>query len=191
MTHNDEKDGYKNNSLVANYSQNLSNELKFTSNFRFSDTYKQYDKEVNTSTATHSEAEDSIQSSANLAFQYKYDEKFINEVSLSQTYIKRIYNAAPGSGNTIKDNYYGDRYNYGYKGIYNFDLDNSIIFGVEREDDQIGYNKDLTGKKLSLFIPHQLILIIKNDLQKMFMLHLVLDLMIIQLQVMRKLIELH
>ena len=75
-----EKDGYKNNSLVANYSQNLSNELKFTSNFRFSDTYKQYDKEVNTSTATHSEAEDSIQSSVNLAFQYKYDEKFINEV---------------------------------------------------------------------------------------------------------------
>ena len=151
MTHNDEKDGYKNNSLVANYSQNLSNELKFTSNFRFSDTYKQYDKEVNTSTATHNEAEDSIQSSANLAFQYKYDEKFINEVSLSQTYIKRIYNAAPGSGNIIKDNYYGDRYNYGYKGIYNFDLDNSIIFGVEREDDQIGYNKDLTGKKVESF----------------------------------------
>ena len=67
MTHNDEKDGYKNNSLVA-ISQNLSNELKFTSNFRFSDTYKQYDKEVNTSTATHSEAEDSIQSSANQPF---------------------------------------------------------------------------------------------------------------------------
>ena len=34
MTHNDEKDGYKNNSLVANYSQNLSNELKFKSNLR-------------------------------------------------------------------------------------------------------------------------------------------------------------
>ena len=38
MTHNDEKDGYKNNSLVANYTQNLSNELKFKSNLRFSDT---------------------------------------------------------------------------------------------------------------------------------------------------------
>ena len=151
MTHNDEKDGYKNNSLVANYSQNLSNELKFKSNLRFSDTYKQYDKEVDTSTATHNEEEDSIQSSANLMLEYEHNKKFISEASLSQTYIKRIYNAAPGSGNTIKDNYYGDRYNYGYKGIYNFDLDNSIIFGIEREDDQIGYNKDLTGKKVESF----------------------------------------
>ncbi len=151
MTHNVEKDGYKNNSLVANYSQNLSDDLKFTSNFRFSDTYKQYDKEIDTSSATHNEAEDSIQSSANLAFEYKYDEKFVNEISLSQTYIKRKYNAAPSSGNPIKDNYYGDRYNYGYKGIYSFDLDNSIIFGIEREDDQVGYNKDLTGKKVESF----------------------------------------
>ena len=83
--------------------------------------------------------------------EYEHNKKFISEASLSQTYIKRIYNAAPGSGNTIKDNYYGDRYNYGYKGIYNFDLDNSIIFGIEREDDQIGYNKDLTGKKVESF----------------------------------------
>ena len=83
--------------------------------------------------------------------EYEHNKKFISEASLSQTYIKRIYNAAPGSGNTFKDNYYGDRYNYGYKGIYNFDLDNSIIFGIEREDDQIGYNKDLTGKKVESF----------------------------------------
>ena len=151
MTHNDEKDGYKNNSLVANYSQNLSNELKFNSNLRLSDTYKQYDKEVDTSSARHNEEEDSIQSSANLMLEYEHNKKFISEASLSQTYIKRIYNAAPGSGNTFKDNYYGDRYNYGYKGIYNFDLDNSIIFGIEREDDQIGYNKDLTGKKVESF----------------------------------------
>ena len=58
MTHNDEKDAYRNNTLVANYSQNLSDELKFTSNFRFADTYLQYDKEVDTATATHSEEED-------------------------------------------------------------------------------------------------------------------------------------
>ena len=58
------KDGYKNNSIVANYSQKLSSDLEFISNLRFSDTYKQYDK-VDTATATHNEEEDSIQSSAN------------------------------------------------------------------------------------------------------------------------------
>ena len=46
-----------------------------------------------------------------------------------------------------KDNYYGERYSYGYNGLYNLDLDKSLIFGVEREDEQIGYNKDLTGIK--------------------------------------------
>ena len=34
---------------------------------------------------------------------------------------------------------------YGYNGLHNLDLDKSLIFGVEREDEQIGYNKDLTG----------------------------------------------
>ena len=148
MTHNDEKDGYKNNSLVANYSRELPNNFKIKSNLRFSDATKQYDKELNTATATHSEEEDSLQSSAKLSLEYSINEKFNNEVSLAQNYVKRIYNAAPGSGNTVKDNYYGERYNYSYKGNYNFDLDNSIIFGIEREDDQIGYNANMTGKKI-------------------------------------------
>ncbi len=151
MTHNDEKDGYKNNSLVANYSRELPNNFKIKSNLRFSDTYKQYDKEVDTASAAHNEEEDSLQSSANLSLEYNFNEKFNNEVSLAQTYIKRIYSAAPGSGNTEKDNYYGERYNYGYKGNYNFDLDNSIIFGIDREDDQMGYNADMTGKKMESF----------------------------------------
>ena len=190
MTHNDEEDGYKNNSIVANYNQKLSDYLNLKSNLRFSDTYKQYDKEINTSTATHNETEDSVQSSANLSLEYKANENFINEVSLAKTYIKRIYNAAPGSGNTVKDNYYGDRYNYSYKGNYIFDLDNSLLFGIEREDDQIGYNQNLTGKKLSPFIPLQNILTIKKDLQKIFLLHLVQGLTIILLQAMKRHTEL-
>ena len=34
-----------------------------------------------------------------------------------------------------------------YKGNYNFNLDNSMVFGFERENDQMGYNKDMTGMK--------------------------------------------
>ena len=45
-----------------------------------------------------------------------------------------------------KDNYYGDRYSYSYKGNYNYNLDNSVVFGVEREDDHIGYNANATGR---------------------------------------------
>ena len=129
----------------------MANNFKIKSTLRFSDTNKQYDKEVDTATAAHNEEEDSLQASTGLSLEYNFNEKFNNEVSLARNYIKRIYHAAPASGNTEKDNYYGERYNYGYKGNYNFDLDNSIIFGIEREDDQIGYNVNMTGKKVESF----------------------------------------
>ena len=145
MTHNDEKDAYRNNSLVANYSHQLSDQVEFKSNIRFADTFSQYDKEVNTATATHNENAEGIQSSSNVALVYKPNEKFINKFTLANTYIKRMYNAAAGSGNTDKDNYYGERNALIYSGNYNINLDNSIVFGLERENDEIGYNKNNTG----------------------------------------------
>ena len=147
MTHNDEKDGYKNNSLTANYGKILSDNLNFKSNLRLTETNKQYDKEVTSSSATHNEEEDGMQASGNMSLEYKVNEKFTNTVTLANTYIKRVYQAAPGSGNPQKDNYYGDRYSYSYKGNYNYNLDNSVVFGIEREDDHIGYNANATGIK--------------------------------------------
>ncbi len=145
MTHNDEKDGYKNNSITANYGKILNNNLNFKTNLRLSETNKQYDKEITSAGTTHNEEEDGVQASGNISLEYKLSEKFTNTVSLGNTYIKRVYQAAPGSGNTQKDNYYGDRYSYSYKGNYTYNLDNSIIFGIEREDDHIGYNANSTG----------------------------------------------
>ena len=147
MRHNDEKDRYRNNSLVAKYDYNFTEKLKFKSNLRFADTYLQYDKEVDTSTATHDEEVDGIESSSNIGINYDVNEKFNNNLILTNTYIKRIYGATQNSGNQLQDNYYGDRYTLSYIGNYNFNLDNSIVFGVERENDKIGYNKDLSGQE--------------------------------------------
>ena len=147
MTHNDEKDGYKNNSMTANYGKFLSDKLNLKTNLRVSETNKQYDKEVTSSSTTHNEEEDGVQASGNISLEYKMNKKFTNTVSIGNTYIKRVYQAAPGSGNEQKDNYYGDRYSYSYKGNYNYNLDNSFVFGIEREDDHIGYNANATGKK--------------------------------------------
>ena len=145
MTHNDEKDRYRNNSLAANYGHDFSDKFKFQSNIRIAETYLQYDKEVDTATADHSEEEDGLQSSSSIGLIYKPNEKFKSKFTIANTYIKRVYADAPNSGNTVKDNYYGERYTYMYTGNYNFNLDNSLVFGVEREDDQIGYNKNMTG----------------------------------------------
>ena len=146
MTHNDEKDRYRNNSLVANYGHQFSDKIKFESNIRVAETYSQYDKEVDTATADHSEELDAVQSSSNISLVYKPNSQFTNKLTLANTYIKRIAALTPNSGNTAQDNYYGDRYALVYSGNYNINLDNSVLFGLEREDDQIGYNKDMTGR---------------------------------------------
>jgi len=145
MTHNDENDRYRNNSLVANYGHQFSNKTKFESNIRIAETYNQYDKEVDTATATHNEEVDAVQSSSNIALIYKPNQKFTNKFILANTYIKRVYAPTPLSGNPEKDNYKGYRNSLMYSGNYNFNLDNSIVFGLEREDDQIGYNKNAIG----------------------------------------------
>ncbi len=147
MTHNEEKDRYRNNSVIAKYDYKFSNKLKFESNLRYADTYLQYDKVIDTATATHDEEADGTEASYNMSFVYDYNKKFTNKLSFANTYIKRIYGATENSGNALQDNYYGDRYAMSYSGNYNFNLDNSIVFGFEREDDRIGYNKDLSGRK--------------------------------------------
>ncbi len=145
MTHNEEKDRYRNNSFVGNFDRKINDKLKLKSNIRIAETYLQYDKEINTATTTHSEEADGLEASTNIGLNFKIGEKFSSDLIIANTYIERIYGAAPGSGNTTKDNYYGERYTYLYKGNYNFNLDNSVVFGFERENDKIGYNKDMTG----------------------------------------------
>ena len=146
MTHNNEKDRYRNNTLVANYAREFTDKIEFKSNLRIAETYTQYDKETNTSTADHSEEIDAVQSSSNIALVYKPNNQFTNKISLANTYIERIAAATVSSGNADQDNYYGNRNAITYQGNYNLNLDNSIVFGLEREDDQMGFNKNMTGR---------------------------------------------
>ena len=150
MDHNSEKDRYRNNGLVASFSNKFSDKLELQSNVRVAETYLQYDAVCVSSlfgcsaTRDHSEEVDAVESATNISLIHKPIEKLTNKFTVANTYIKRIYAAAPGSKNTAQDNYYGDRYAYLYQGNYNFNLDNSIVFGLEREDDQMGFNQNST-----------------------------------------------
>ena len=154
MTHNDEKDRYRNNTIVANYARKFSDKIKFESNLRVAETYSQYDKEKHvcgsfdpcTGIADHNEESDAVQSSSNISLVYKPNSQFTNKLTLANTYTERIYAGLTNSGNAAQDNYYGDRYAFIYSGNYNFNLDNSVAFGLEREEDQMGFNKDMTGR---------------------------------------------
>ena len=152
LDHNSEKDRYRNNGLVASFGNKFSDTLEMQTNARLADTYLQYDAVCVSSlfgcsaTRDHSEEVDAIESSANVSLIHKPMEKLTNKFTVANTYIERRYAAATGSKNTAQDNFYGDRYALLYQGNYNFDLDNSIVFGLEREDDQMGYNKDATRR---------------------------------------------
>ena len=150
MTHNDEKDRYRNNGLIASYSKKFSDKFELKSNARLAETYLQYDAACVSNlfgcspNYDHSEESDGLEGSYNISLIHKPLKKFSNKFTLANTYIKRVYASAPNSKNTKQDNYYGDRYAFLYQGNYNIDLDNSFVFGLEREDDQMGFNKDST-----------------------------------------------
>lgn len=145
LRHNTEKDRYRNNSIVANYDRILSDEFEFQARSRVAESYLQYDAVSGTSGFAHNEEQDSLEGSANVSLVYKPMENFTNKFTVANTTIRRVYADAPGSNNTIKDNYAGDRDAYMYSGNYNFNLDNSIVFGYEREEDAVGYNANATG----------------------------------------------
>ena len=133
MTHNDEEDRYRNNTIVANYGRKFSDKIKFESNLRVAETYSQYDKEVDTSTADHSEELDALQSSANISLVYEPNSQFTNKLTLSNAYIERIAAETPSSGNTAQDNYFGTRYGFMYSGNYNFNLNSRVMsFGENK-----------------------------------------------------------
>ena len=149
MTHNDEKDRYRNNGLVASYGNKFSETFELQSNMRIAETYLQYDAACITdglfgcsSAYDHAEEADGVEASYNINLIYKPIDKLTNKFTFANTYIERIYARAENSKNTQQDNYYGERYALLYQGAYNFNLDSSIVFGIEREDDQMGFSKD-------------------------------------------------
>ena len=131
MDDNDEKDRYRNNTIVANYGHKFSDQIKFESNLRFADTFLQYDT-VNDDYDDDNKS-DAIESSASVALVYKPIKNFTNRFTVASTYVDRIYNTYEEH----QDHYTGDRKVLTYIGTYNFNLDNSVVFGSEREFDSM------------------------------------------------------
>ena len=135
MNDNNEKDGYKNNTLVANYGHKFTDILKFESNIRLADAFLQYDtvddryNDNNTSNI--------LEVSANASLIYKPNQKFTNRITYAETNIDRKYNTYADA----QDEYEGDRKALTYFGNYNINLDSSVVFGLETEFDQMWKSK--------------------------------------------------
>ena len=93
MNNNDEKDGYKNDTLVASYGYKFSDKLKIENNFRIADGYLQYDTLDDQSIASEdSDEQNHFELSGSAALVYEPNEKFTNRLIYSNYGIERTYN---------------------------------------------------------------------------------------------------
>ena len=126
MRDNTENDGYRSDSLTANYGYNFNENFRVENYLYYNDSLLEYDS-VN-STQDDIEGTDD-QQAIYTGRLINTNGKFKNTVSYNNTYTLRNI-----TGNDPK-NYYGYRDAINFLSEYNFDLDNRIIFGFDNEFD--------------------------------------------------------
>jgi len=142
MSHNDEDDAYRNNTLIANYGYKISDQIEIATNYRFADARLEYDS-VNKNFPNDLDNSHEKESTINVGFSYKPNTKFTNNLNLSSAYTSRTGNDIKDSftNEFIKNGFWSYRDSIHYKGIYNFNLDNSAVFGIEKEWNEMDYEK--------------------------------------------------
>jgi len=146
MTDNDEKDAYYNDTFVGNFGYKISEKLKFESNARLITSRLNYDSE---DSQYSTDTDDNNQNwnkewNGTLGIIHKPFKNFNHSIKKVKSVNNRTYDAFSewGTGKA-KAEYVGFRDAYYYSGNYNFNLDNSITFGAEYENDEMDYQKSL------------------------------------------------
>ena len=141
MDNNSETDGYRNNSIVANFGHKFNDKFKLENNFRLMDAFIEYDTEAD-KTDPRQDDEELMQSDFTFSTALKYNpsEKFNNSLTFSKYNVERTANEYTDA----QDDYKGSRKSLTYFGNYNFDLDSSIVFGAETEFDTMNFTQNAT-----------------------------------------------
>ena len=142
MNDNDEKDEYKNNSVVGNVSYKLTDNFQLLNSFRIADIYYEYD-EVNKATNDSGTSTKNLENSLSTKIIYEKD-NFKNTLSCNKLHIERNTT----SNYSSKQNYFGNRDTFGYLGEYRFNLDNKIIYGIDHETDGARYRQDFGTREV-------------------------------------------
>ena len=142
MNDNDEKDEYKNNSVIGNVSYKLTDDFQLVNSFRIADIYYEYD-EVNKATNDNGTSTKNLEGSLSTKIIHEKD-NFKNTLSYNKLHIERNTT----SNYSSKQNYFGNRDTFGYLGEYRFNLDNKIIYGIDHETDGARYRQDFGTREV-------------------------------------------
>ena len=133
-TNDDDK--YTNLGLVANYGYKISDNLKFESGLRYSDSFLNYDEVTSERTDANNSTDDN-EITYNLKLIHK-NGKFKNTLVYNKTDIER----ATKTYNKVSKNYFGYRDAINLIGEYNINLDTKIVYGFDNEFDKAKFKKD-------------------------------------------------
>ena len=144
MTDNDEADSYHNDTFVGNYGYKINDKLKFESNARLINSFLNYDAVDSSTNPTNDDNNQNWNKEWNgtLGLAHEPFKNFNHSLKKVKSVNNRTYDefTAFGSAKT-KSEYIGFRDAYYYSGNYNFNLDNSITFGSEYENDEADLKK--------------------------------------------------
>ena len=127
MSHNDEDDSYRNDNIILNVGYDINQNLRLENKFRANQSLLNYDTSNESVTDLNDRTSDK---------ELSYVLRLINDNNyFNNTYTyNRYYTKRNVQDNkTTQKNYYGYRDSINYNGIYNFSLDNRIVFGLDNE----------------------------------------------------------
>ena len=141
MNNDDEKDSYKNNSFTTNHTYKISQNNTIENYLTLKKSFVEYDEPTNG-------RDDTKNSSDNLEAHYNF--KFINTINnfkntfgFNKSATSRMVTKYTGKENT----YEGFKNMFTYLGVYNFNLDNKIIYGTDLEFFKAKYPTDPGNNK--------------------------------------------
>ena len=144
MTDNDEKDSYHNDSFVGNYGYKINDKVTFESNARLISSFLNYDSEDSSTNPNNDENNQNWNKEWNgsVGLVHKPFKKFKNSLKKVKSVNNRTYDGFTAFGSSkTKSEYIGYRDAYYYIGNYNYNLDHSITFGAEYENDEADLKK--------------------------------------------------
>jgi len=144
MTDNDEADSYHNDTFVGNYGYKINDKFKFESNARLINSFLNYDSVDSSTNPTNDDNNQNWNKEWNgsLGLVHEPFKNFNHSLKKVKSVNNRTYNAFSAFGSSkAKSEYIGFRDAYYYSGNYNFNLDNSITFGSEYENDEADLKK--------------------------------------------------